>query len=84
MFPTAIGRLGLYIALLTVLLAAGLLILARGEDARVVADGGTEVPASPSGLEVSIEPGSLAVSVIGTMLRELTITWCAGGPWTGS
>ena len=62
MSPTAIGRLGLYIALLTVLLAAGLLILARGEDARVVADGGTEVPARPTGLSVATEPGSLEVS----------------------
>ena len=60
---TITGRLGLYVALLTVLLAAGWLLVARGEDARVVADGGTEVPASPSGLGVSIEPGSLAVSV---------------------
>ena len=34
---TITGRLGLYVALLTVLLAAGWLILARGEDARVVA-----------------------------------------------
>ena len=59
---TITGRLGLYIALLTVLLAAGLLILSWWEDARVVADGGTEVPAAPTGLSVATEQGSLNVS----------------------
>ena len=59
---TITGRLGLYIALLTVLLAAGWLLVARGEDARVVADGGTGVPAAPSGLEAITTPGSLDVS----------------------
>ena len=63
MFLTITGRPGLYIALLTVLLTAGLLILARGEDGRVVADGGTGVPASPTGLEVATTPGSLDASV---------------------
>ena len=59
MFLTITGRPGLYIALPTVLLAASLLIQARGEDGRVVADGGTGVPASPTGLEVATTPGSL-------------------------
>ena len=63
MFLTITGRPGLYIALPTVLLAASLLIQARGEDGRVVADGGTGVPASPTGLEITTTPGSLGVSV---------------------